>query len=152
MVVKDVETQDDELMMAVQIGLDKAVTEEVCDAVYDIASLPPAEKTEQKLENECRSRKNVIVTVIADSVSLERLYFVIRSSIMGLITGIFTFSIISLLKITDFWQLAFLGVIGFFVSLLASRVLDKPVVLICSKTIYYLKRHKKAQDFILKRF
>lgn len=151
MVAKTVESEDDELMAAVQIGLDRAVTEEVCDAVYDIASLPSEEKTEEKLDSECSSRKNVIVRVIADSVNLERLYFIVRSSIMGLITGLFTFSIISILKVTDFWQLAFLGVISFLIALLASRVLDKPVVQVCSKAILYLKRHKKAQDFVFKR-
>lgn len=151
MVVKTDEAEVDELMIAVQIGLDRAVTEEVCDAVYEVASLPVEEKTEEKLDIVCNSRKNVIVSVIADSVNLERLYFIVRSSIMGLITGLFTFSIISILKVTDFWQLAFLGVIAFLLSLLASRVLDKPVVQVCSKAILYLKRHKKAQDFILKR-
>jgi hypothetical protein len=150
--VVNVETEDDELMLAVQIELDRTVTKEVCDAVYEIASRPPEEKTSQKLDYDCKSRRNVIMSVIANSVSLERLYFIIRSSIMGLIAGAFTFSIISVLKVTNFWQLAFLGLVGFVTSLLASRVLDKSIVQVCNKTIFYLKRHKRAQDFILKRF
>ena len=150
--VVNVETEDDELMLAVQIELNRTVTKEVCDAVYEIASLPPEEKTPQKLDYDCKSRRNVIMSVIANSVSLERLYFIIRSSIMGLIAGAFTFSIISVLKVTNFWQLAFLGLVGFVTSLLASRVLDKSIVQVCNKTIFYLKRHKRAQDFILKRF
>jgi hypothetical protein len=112
----------------------------------------PEEKTPQKLDYDCKSRRNVIMSVIANSVSLERLYFILRSSIMGLIAGAFTFSIISVLKVTNFWQLAFLGLVGFVTSLLASRVLDKSIVQVCNKTIFYLKRHKRAQDFILKRF
>ena len=99
-----------------------------------------------------RAEETVIVNVIANSVNLERLYFIIRSSIMGLITGVFTFSIISVLKVTDFWLLVFLGLVGFVVSLLVSRVLDKSIVQVCNKAIFYLKRHKRAQDFILKRF
>jgi len=150
--VVNVETEVDELMLAVQIELDRTVTKEVCDAVYEIASLPPEEKTPQKLDYDCKSRRNVIMSVIANSVSLERLYFIIRSSIMGLIAGVFTFSIISVLKVTNFWQLAFLGLAGFVVSLFASRVLDKSIVQVCNKTIFYLKRHKRTQDFILKRF
>lgn len=152
MAVRNVETEDDALMLAVQIELDRAVTKEVCDAVYEIASLPSEEKTQRKLDHECKSRRNVIVNVIADSVSLERLYFIIRSSIMGLITGVFTFSIISVLKVTDFLLLVFLGLVGFVISLLASRVLDKSIVQLCNKAIFYLKRHKRAQNFILKRF
>jgi hypothetical protein len=45
--VVNVETEDDELMLAVQIELDRTVAKEVCDAVYEIASLPPEEKTPQ---------------------------------------------------------------------------------------------------------
>ncbi len=151
MSVKNVEPEDDELMLAVQIELDKAVTKEVCDAVYETASLPPEEKTAQKLDHECESRKNVIMNVIANSINLERLYFIIRSSIMGLITGILTFSIISVLKITDFFQLIFLGLAIFIISLVASRVLDKSVVKICNKAIFYLRKHKRIKNFIFKR-
>ena len=125
MAVKNVVSEDDELMLAIQIELDKAVTKEVCDAVYETASLPLEEKTEQKLDNECKSRKSVIMNVIANSVNLERLYFIIRSSIMGLITGLLTFAIISILDITDFLKLSFLGIFIFIISLVTSRVLDK---------------------------
>ena len=48
MAVKNVVSEDDELMLVIQIELDKAVTKEVCDAVYETASLLPKEKTEQE--------------------------------------------------------------------------------------------------------
>jgi hypothetical protein len=144
--------EDDALIAAVQIELDRVVTKEVCEAVYEVASLHPEEKTKQKLDNECKTRKNVIVEVIANSVNLERLYFIIRSAIMGGITGIFTFSIISLLAITNFLELVFLGIIAFVVALLASRVLDKSVVRFCNIVISYLKKHERVKNFILKRF
>ncbi len=144
--------EDDALIAAVQIELDRMVTKEVCEAVYEVASLLPEEKTKQKLDNECKTRKNVIVEVIANSVNLERLYFIIRSAIMGGITGIFTFSIISILSITNFLELVFLGIIAFVVALLASRVLDKSVVRFCNIAISYLKKHERVKNFILKRF
>ncbi len=144
--------EDDALMAAVQIELDRMVTKEVCEAVYEVASLRPEEKTKQKLDNECETRRNVIVDIIANSVSLERLYFIIRSAIMGGITGIFTFSIISLLSITNFLELVLLGIIAFVVALIASRVLDKSIVRFCNLAIFYLKKHERAKNFILKRF
>jgi hypothetical protein len=143
--------ENDELMVAVQLDLDKVVTKEVCDAVYETASLPPEEITLQKLDIECESRKNVIMGVIANSVNLERLYFIVRSSIMAALSGILTFSIISVLKITDFLQLISLGIVIFVVSLIASRVIDKSVVKLSNKVVFYLKRHKRIKDFILKR-
>ena len=153
MVLKNAEQQeDDELMLAVQLDLDKLVTKEVCDAVYETASLSSQETDKKILEKECVSRKDVIMGVIANSVNLERFYFIVRSSIMGGITGILTFAIISLLKVTDFFQLVFLGIITFVISLVASRILDKPIVRISNMTILYLSRHKKIKDFILRRF
>jgi len=148
----NLETEADELMVAVQIDLDKTVTKEVCEAVYETASLLPEEKTDLKLNYECKTRRNVIMSVIANSVSLERLYFIIRSSIMGAISGVFTFSIISLLQVTNFLELVFLGIVAFIVSLVASRVLDKPVVRFCNLIILYLKRHDRVKNFILQRF
>ena len=145
------EEENDELLLAVTIELDKAVTKEVCDAVYETAALPPQKLTPQNLDAECKTRKTVIMGVISCSVNLERLYFIIRSSIMGGITGIVTFSIISLLKITGFPQLVFLGIFLFIVSLIASRVFDKSVVRLSNMIISYLGKHKKIKEFILKR-
>jgi hypothetical protein len=145
------EEENDELLIAVQIELDKAVTKEVCDAVYETAALPPQELTRQNLDAECKTRKTVIMGVISNSVNLERLYFIVRSSIMGGMTGILTFAIISLLKVTSFLQLAFIGVFIFVVSLVASRVFDKSVVRLSNLIIAYLGRHKKIKEFILKR-
>ena len=153
MVVKNVEPEEnDELMLAVQIELDRTVTKEVCDAVYETASLLPQEKTEQKLDSECKTRKDVIMGVIANSVSLERLYFIIRSSVMGGITGIFTFTIISLLRITAFFDLVLLGIAGFVISLVFSRFLDRSLVWVSHLAVIYLKRHKRIADIVLKNF
>jgi hypothetical protein len=149
---KPEQPEGDELMIAVQLDLDKIVTKEVCDAVYETAALSTQEVDKQLLDKECKGRKDVITGVIANSVNLQRLYFIVRSSIMGGITGLLTYSIISLFKITDFFALVFLGIIVFFVSLAVSRIMDRPVVRISNLTILYLSRHKKIKDFILRRF
>ena len=151
MAVKNADSEEDELMLAVQIELDQVVTKEVCDAVYETANSSPQGLTKQKLDSECKSRKSVIMNVIAGSVSLERLYFIIRSSIMGVITGLLTFAIISIFDVTDFGKLVFLGVFIFIISLVTSRFFDKPIVKICSKTILFLRKHNRIKNVILKR-
>jgi hypothetical protein len=147
----EIEKQD-ELMIAVQIELDKTVTREVCEAIYETASLQPQDKNEEKLEKKCKKRKNTIMGVLTDSVSLQRLYFVVRSSVMASITGILTFSIISALAITNFLQLVLLGLMVFVASLISSRVLDKPIIRICQKTISFLNKHRRIKSFVLSRF
>jgi len=153
MVARNIEASEkDELLLAVQIELDRAVTKEVCDAVYETASLTPQEKTPQKLESECQTRKTLVKGVIANTVGLERVYFMIRSSIMGGITGIFTFTIVSLFSVTNFTALVFLGIAGFVLSLSLSRLLDKSLVWVSNLAVIYLKRHKRFAGIILKNF
>ncbi len=142
---------DDELMMAIQIELDQIVTQEVCDVVYGSVSNDAKEKSTAELEEECRTRKGAILGVISSSVCLERLYFVIRSSIMGLITGLLTYAIISIFLITNFFDLVLLGIFAFVVSLLISRYFDGPIVKLCNLVLKYLNRYQRLRTFILSR-
>lgn len=146
----DGETED-QLMMAIQVDLDQIVSKEVCDAVYESASKEVKEKSLEELDAECKTRKTAIISVISASVCLERLYFVIRSSIMGLITGLLTYGVISIFKITNFFDLVILGVFAFFISLLISRYFDGPIVKTCHLILKYLERYRWLREFILSR-
>jgi len=81
---------EDELMLAIQVELDEIVSKEVCDSVYESAYVNPTlqGKSQEELEAECQNRKGAIMNVISSSVCMQRLYFIIRSSIMGIITGL----------------------------------------------------------------
>lgn len=144
----DSETED-ELMMAIQVELDQMVTKEVCDSVYE-AEVSKGKSVEQ-LDAECKTRKDAIIGVISSSVCLERLYFIIRSSIMGLITGLLTYAIISIFQITNFFVLVVLGIFVFFISLLISRFFDGPIVKLCNLILKYLDRNQRLRDLILSR-
>ncbi|MGD6808379.1 MAG: hypothetical protein ACQCN3_01640 [Candidatus Bathyarchaeia archaeon] len=142
---------DDELMMAIQVELDQIVSKEVCDVVYESHSKEVQEKSSEELDQECKTRKGAIISVISSSVCLERLYFVIRSSIMGLITGLLTYAVISIFKITNFFDLVLLGIFAFIVSLLISRYFDGPIVKLCNLILKYLNRYQRLRTFILSR-
>ncbi|XHH09624.1 MAG: hypothetical protein ACFCUE_03080 [Candidatus Bathyarchaeia archaeon] len=144
------ETQD-ELMMAIEVKLDQVVSKEVCDVVYESYSKEAKEKSPQEMDLECKTRKGTIMRVISSSVSLERLYFVIRSSVMGSITGLLTYAIISIFKITNFLDLVLLGVFAFLVSLVISRYFDGPIVKICNLILKYLNHYQRLRSFILNR-
>ena len=142
---------EDELMMAIQIELDQIVTKEVCDAVYEAHSKEVQEKSTKELDEECITRKGAIINVISSSVCLERLYFVVRSSVMGGITGLLTYALISIFLITNFFALVLLGIFAFFVSLMISRLFDGPIVKLCNLILKYLDRYQRARNFILSR-
>jgi hypothetical protein len=146
----DGQTQD-ELMMAIQVELDEIVSKEVCDSVYESKKPEFQDKTPAELDAECRSRKGAIMNVISSSVCLQRLYFIIRSAIMGLITGLLTYVIISVFQITNFFSLVLLGLSTFVVSLLISRLFDAPIVKVCNLILMYLDRYPSLRSFILNR-
>lgn len=142
---------DDELMLAIRIKLDQIVTKEVCDAVYESNVSDVHDKSADELDQECKARKGAIMSVISSSVCLERLYFVLRSSVMGAITGLLTYALISIFLITNFFALVVLGVFAFFVSLLISRFFDGPIVKFCTFILKNLERYPRVRSFILSR-
>jgi len=148
-VVKEADSED-ELMVAIELELNEVVSKEVCDAVYENVSV--TQKEDQKeLNSECQQRKSVIMNIIANSVSLQRLYFIVRSSILGGISGLLTFIIISILRVTDFPILVLIGIVVFFVSLALSRIADKPIVKLSQKIVQLLKKHSRIRSVILRR-
>jgi hypothetical protein len=144
--------EKDKLMLAIQVELYKIVTQEVCDAIYESPIKPKTEKARILKDKTCLSRKAAIMKVILASVNVERLYFIIRSSIMGAITGVLTYAVISIFAVTNFFTLVLLGILFFVVSLFLSRFLDKPIVNVSYKIIAYLKRHRQIRRLVLSRF
>jgi hypothetical protein len=144
---------EDELMLAIQVELDEIVSKEVCDSVYESASVNPAlqGKSQEELDAECQNRKGAIMNVISSSVCMQRLYFIVRSSIMGIITGLLTYTIISIFLITNFFALVLLGLFTFAVSLLLSRLLDGPIITASNIILRYLDRYERLRSFILNR-
>jgi hypothetical protein len=144
---------EDELMLAIQVELDEIVRKEVCDSVYESACVNPAlkGKSQEELEVECRNRKDAIMSVISSSVCMQRLYFIVRSSIMGIITGLLTYTIISVFLITNFFALVVLGFFTFAISLVLSRLLDAQIITVSNIILSYLSRYEHARSFILNR-
>jgi|WetSurMetagenome_2_1015567.scaffolds.fasta_scaffold295908_1 hypothetical protein len=149
---QDTGFENDNLMLAIQAELDKIVTQEVCNAVYEVAYRAPTKKTDIELNKNCKNRKSVIMNAILASVNIERVYFIMRSSIRGLMTGVATYAVISFFFITNFFVLVLLGVFFFVVSLVLSRFLDKSIINLSYKIVNYLRHHKKMRVFLLNRF
>ncbi len=144
---------EDELMLAIQVDLEEIVSKEICESVYESAYVDPAlqGKSQEELDAECQNRKEAIMNVVSASVCMQRLYFIIRSSIMGVITGLLTYSLISIFLITDFFALVLLGLFTFAVSLLLSRLLDAQIITVSNIILRYLDKFERTRAFILNR-
>jgi ABC-type transport system involved in cytochrome bd biosynthesis fused ATPase/permease subunit len=95
--------------------------------------------------------REAMMTVLVDSVQTQRLYFVVRSVLMSLISAMIYFIVVLYFGTIDAVQAAFLGVFVFIVALVVSRLFDKQIVRTSKKIIQYLNKYKRVRTFVLKR-
>ncbi len=125
---------EDYLIRAMQKNLDMILAEESGDAGSQFV------KTREAMMN-----------VLVDSVQTQRLYFVVRSVLMSLISAVIYFIVVLYFGTIDAVQAAFLGVFVFIVALVVSRFFDKQIVRASKKIIQYLNKYKRVRTFVLKR-
>lgn len=136
---KDLEETDldykDQLIRAMQEDLNRILAKEAGDVTANL--------------QETRGAMNV---VLAESVRTQRLYFIVRSVIMSLISALIYFIVVLYMGQIDAVQAAFLGVFVFVVALVVSRLFDKQIVIASKKIIRFLIKHERLRTFILKKF
>jgi len=99
-------------------------------------------------DSESKAKIGVIKFLLATN-NLNRLYFLIRSSLMALISGIIFLIAIVLLGTVNAPQAIAIGIFIYIVSLFISRFVDKPINKVTNLIIRYLDRHKKIKQAIL---
>jgi ABC-type multidrug transport system fused ATPase/permease subunit len=142
-----IETKD-ELIQAMKEELDRAVTKELN---YDTTHAPANPKQGSNANADHERIKNTVMAVLIASVQTQRLYFVIRSVIMGLISALITFMVVWFLGTVQVAQVILLGLFVFIIALVVSRLFDKQIVKASKKIITILNKHKRLRTFILKK-
>jgi hypothetical protein len=82
----------------------------------------------------------------------NRLYFIIRSWLMGQIGSVLFLTTVWFLGSINFIQTIVLGTFAFVASLAISRLFDSTIEKIVRKTINFLDKHTRAKKFILRYF
>lgn len=131
----------DELILAMREELERALNEEKCEAATEEGNVVNSER---------ERRKKAVMGILGASVRTQRLYFVVRSAIMSLLSALITFIIVGYLGVIDVVQVVFLGIFLFASSLVVSRLFDRQIVKVSKKIISVLDRHKRARTFVLK--
>lgn len=90
-------------------------------------------------------------TILAESVRTQRLYFVVRSVLMSLISALIYFIVVLSLGAIDAVQAAFLGIFVFITALVASRLFDKQIVTASRKIVRFLNKHERLRTFVLRK-
>jgi ABC-type transport system involved in cytochrome bd biosynthesis fused ATPase/permease subunit len=124
----------DYLIRAMKKDLDRILTEESGDA-----------------DSQFARTRSAMTAVLVESVQTQRLYFVVRSVLMSLISALVYFFVVLYFGTIDAIQAAFLGVFVFIVALVVSRLFDKQIVTASKKIISFLSKYKRIRIFVLKR-
>jgi hypothetical protein len=80
----------------------------------------------------------------------NRLYFIIRSWLMGQIGSVLFLTAVWILGSINFVQTVVLGTFVFVASLAISRLFESTIEKIVRKTINFLNKHTRIKKFILK--
>lgn len=100
----------------------------------------------------CDLEKRAVIKALILSTWLQRMYFIIRSFLMGQIGVVISFSVVWYLEYIDVIQNFFLGVIIFISGLLITRLFDNEVTWITKKIVIYISRHKRIRNFVMNHF
>jgi ABC-type multidrug transport system fused ATPase/permease subunit len=167
MVTKDakierVDAEIDEISQRILLELESASSTDLSDARYAkmmlrLSDAHYAKGVLQKIggdksEAQNKLEKRAVIKVLLFSTWLQRLYFIIRSFLMGLISAAVTYLIV--------WYLGSINVIGsiiigtfvFVFSLAITRLLDTQITQVTKKIVELMTSHRAIRDFIMKHF
>lgn len=124
----------DYLILAMQKDLDRILHEESC-----------------RDKSQFEETRKAVTTVLWESVQTQRLYFVVRSILMSLISALIYFVAVLYFGTINAVQAALIGIVVFIVALVVSRLFDKQIVKASKKTVNYLNKYERIRAFVLKR-
>jgi hypothetical protein len=160
--IEKVDAEIDEISQRILLELESASSADLSDALYAkmmlrLSDAHYAKGVLQKIsyyksgaENELEKR--AVIKVLLFSTWLHRLYFIIRSFLMGILSAAVTYLIV--------WYLGSINVIGsiiigtfvFVLSLAVTRIFDTQITHATKKIVELMSSHRAIRDFIMKHF
>jgi hypothetical protein len=167
MVTKDakierVDAEIDEISQRILLELETASSTDLSDARYAkmmlrLSDAHYAKGVLQKIggsksgaENELEKR--AVIKVLLFSTWLQRLYFIIRSFLMGLISAAVTYLIVWYLGSINVIESIVIGTFVFVFSLAVTRLFDTQITQVTKKIVELMASHRAIRDFIMKHF
>ena len=109
-------------------------------------------KTKQSSGTESEIEKRAVIKVLLFSTWLQRLYFIIRSFLMGLISAAVTYLIVWYLGSINVIESIVIGTFVFVLSLVVTRIFDTQITQATKKIVEIMASHRAIRDFIMKHF
>lgn len=157
-----IDAEIEEIAQRILLELESASSTDLSDATYAkmILNLSDVHYTKSLLRqvetiasgDKMEIGKRAIIKVLLLSTWLQRLYFIIRSAIMGQIGTVFTAIFILYLGKIDFIQGFLIGFFVFVFALIITRLFDAQITKVTKKIVVYMAGHKSVRDFIMNHF
>jgi ABC-type multidrug transport system fused ATPase/permease subunit len=160
--IERVDAEIDEISKRILLELESASSTDLSDARYAkmmlrLSDAHYAKGVLQKIggdksgaENELEKR--AVIKVLLFSTWLQRLYFIIRSFLMGLVSAAVTYLVIWYLGSINVIGSIILGTVVFVFSLAMTRLFDTQITQVTKKIVELMASHKAIRDFIMKHF
>ena len=160
--IERVDAEIDEISQRILLELESASSTDLSDARYAkmmlrLSDAHYAKGVLQKIggsksgaENELEKR--AVIKVLLFSTWLQRLYFIIRSFLMGLVSAGVTYLIIWYLGSINVIGSIIIGTFAFVFSLAVTRLFDTQITQATKKIVELMTSHRAIRDFIMKHF
>jgi hypothetical protein len=97
-------------------------------------------------------RKDAVIRALLTFTWVQRLYFIVRSALMGLMGAVLTATIVLILGEVDALQVAVIGVASFIATLAITRLFDASITASSKRVVTILSRHGRLREMILNHF
>ena len=163
--MEKVDAEIDEIAQRILLELESASATNLSDVSYarkilHLSDIHYAKKVLQQIKSatkqnsgtESEIEKRAVIKVLLFSTWLQRLYFIIRSYIMGLIGSAFTFAFIWYVGTINAITGYLFGIVVFALSLVITRLFDAQLTKVTKKIVELLASHRTIRDFIMNHF
>jgi hypothetical protein len=160
--VSAVDAEIDEISQRILKELENATSTDLSDATYAkmILRLSDVNYTKRVLkqvesvasEDKKEIGKRAIIKVLLLSTWLQRLYFIIRSGIMGLLSAVVMDLFILFFGSINVVGGILIGIFVFVFSLVVTRIFDAQIVKATKKVVEVLANYRGAREFVMNHF
>ncbi len=107
---------------------------------------------EQIVGEDADTRRNAAVKALLAFTWTQRLYFIVRSALMGVLGAAFTGGIVIFLGEVNALQVAAISVLSFVLTLALTRLIDANLTNTARRIVALLNRHRQLRGLILDNF
>ena len=154
-----VDAEIDEISQRILLELESASSKDLSTVSYAkmmlrLSDIHYAKRVLQQISSRTDSmiEKRAVIKVLLFSTWVQRLYFIVRSFIMGEVSAVVTFLFIWYVGSINAIGMAAFGIFVFVFSLVIKRLFDTQITKATKKIVELMASHKAVRDFIMNHF